>query len=46
MEGKGSHQTVLLARKTRTMKRIGMTNTLVRAPGNARPEKGLVRRPQ
>jgi hypothetical protein len=35
----------LLARRTRTMKRIGRTPTLVLCSRNAHPEKGLVRRP-
>ena len=36
---------ILLARGGRTMKRIGRTPTLVLCSRNARPEKGLVRRP-
>ena len=35
----------LLAHRTRTMKRMGRTPTLVLCSRNARPEKGLVRRP-
>ncbi len=35
----------ILARKTRMMKRIGRTPTLVLYSRNVRPEKGLVRRP-
>jgi hypothetical protein len=41
----GCAQIVLYARRNPTMKRNGMTPTLVLCSGNARPEKGLVRRP-
>jgi hypothetical protein len=41
----GNSQTILPARRTRTVKRIGRTPTLVLCSRNARPEKGLVRRP-
>ena len=44
-DGEGSRQTILLARGTRTIKRIGRTPMLVLCSRNARPEKDLVRRP-
>ena len=41
---RGSRQTVLLARRAPTIKKIGRTPTLVLCSRNARPKKGLVRR--